>query len=368
MNRRLFVLTMAAVSLMACDKEEVMEVPSVSGEYIEFGMPSVGLDVETRAPLNQLAEGTSFGVLGYCLAQTQPGDTTLNTATGSVSWDTKKSLCRPHVFYKQEVAYSGGICSYSPLVPWLADDYRYSFFAYYPYGDGKGFTVTTGESTLGAPSVKFSIPFDSMDEDTELDDAQVPDAMVAQSIDVIRNTGQVQLNFLHLLTGLNFQVNNYNATDDGATPGDPVTIHSLKLKGTFYKSIEINFDNNYVFPSETFRGTYTLLGDSEDDDITIGGLESVSQIGGKTLLLVSNLKETGVEDGYLGDLDLVIEYTFGSGKSKFVTKTRPENFQPSGGTIYTAQLNFIGDSFVLNFVVDNDQKWEDGGDSEITFE
>ena len=41
---------------------------------------------------------------------------------------------------------------------------------------------------------------------------------------------------------------------------------------------------------------------------------------------------------------------------------------PAGGTIYTAQLNFIGDSFVLNFIIDNNTQWEDGGDSDITFE
>ncbi len=27
---------------------------------------------------------------------------------------------------------------------------------------------------------------------------------------------------------------------------------------------------------------------------------------------------------------------------------------------YTAQLNFVGDTFVLQFVVDNSEQWEDG--------
>ena len=31
-------------------------------------------------------------------------------------------------------------------------------------------------------------------------------------------------------------------------------------------------------------------------------------------------------------------------------------------------MNFIGDAFVLNFVVDNNQMWEEGGDSDIKFE
>ena len=43
------------------------------------------------------------------------------------------------------------------------------------------------------------------------------------------------------------------------------------------------------------------------------------------------------------------------------------NFMPIAGTIYTVQLNFIGNSFVLKFVVDNNQTWEEGGESDITF-
>ena len=37
------------------------------------------------------------------------------------------------------------------------------------------------------------------------------------------------------------------------------------------------------------------------------------------------------------------------------------------GTIYTVELNFIGDAFVISFVVDNNQIWEDGGDSDLEF-
>lgn len=366
-NQSIFALLSLLFLLSACGEEEIGGQPSLSGQTIEFSAPSIHVETGTRAPVDQLPEGSSFGVLGYCLAQTAPDNSTLNPASGSQIWDNKKQLCYPEVFYKQEVTYSGGSCSYTPLKKWYdPTNYNYSFFAYYPYNGA--FTVTTGEKELGAPKVKFSIPFNSTDENTLLDSEAVPDAMVAQEIDVARNTGQVQLNFLHILTGLNFQVNNYNATE-GGDPGKSVTIHSLKLKGKFYKSVEINFDSGYDFPDETFYGTYTILGDEDEDDVTIDGLESVSAIGKKTLLLVSNLNKTSATDGYLGQLTLYIEYTFGEDGTR-TTKplTRPENFLPAGGTIYTAQLNFIGDSFVLNFVVDNDQKWENGGDSDITFE
>lgn len=370
MKRKRFVIILSVLlfTLSACTKEEMEAQPEWSEQYIEFGSPSIWVDADTRGPVEQLQDGSSFGVLGYCLAKKAPDDENLNPATGNQLWQYKKQLCYPEVFYNVPVTYSGGICTYDDLRKWYDPvDYKYSFFAYYPYGEGKGFTVTTGEKTTGAPKVKFSIPFSSTEVSTPLEVNDVPDAMVAQEIDVTRNTGQVQLNFLHLLTGLNFQVNNYNATESGDA-GKKVTIHSLKLYGTFYKSIEINFDSGYSFPNdETFSGTYTIV--SDNSDIEVPGLTSKSEIGGKTILMVSNLSVTTGSSAYLGDLKLSIVYSF-NGKDHYQSEpiTRPENFLPAGGTIYTAQLNFIGDSFVLNFVVDKNQQWEDGGDSNITFE
>lgn len=48
----------------------------------------------------------------------------------------------------------------------------------------------------------------------------------------------------------------------------------------------------------------------------------------------------------------------------------PMTFHPVPGTKYTAQLNFVGNAFVLQFVVDNNEMWEDGksDDSDIIFE
>lgn len=363
-NKPILALITLFLALSACNKENIPAPPSYSDQYIEFGAPSIHVESKTKAgPVNQLPEGSSFGVLGYCLAQYSPSNTELNSASGMQEWNYKKQLCPPEVFYNKQITYSSGTCTYDNPKNWYENTgFYYSFFAYYPYGENSGFTLYTQEKDLGAPRVKFSIPFNSITEDTELDDNLVPDAMVAQEIDVTRNTGQVPLNFRHILTGLNFQVNNYNATESG-DPGQSVTIHSVKLKGTFYKSIEINFDSGYTFPDETFKGTYTIL----NNEVTINGLESVSTIGGKTLLLVSNLTQTGANNGYLGDVEVVIEYTFGNGVRTSKSFKRPENFLPAGGTIYTAQLNFIGNAFVLNFVVDNNQEWETGSNSDITF-
>ena len=40
--------------------------------------------------------------------------------------------------------------------------------------------------------------------------------------------------------------------------------------------------------------------------------------------------------------------------------TRPGTFTPKPGVKYTAQLNFVGEAFVLQFVVANSDIWEDG--------
>ena len=368
MRKRNWICVLLLVAWTACDNEP--EVEPTGGETIRFGLPGIEVDAEARSgPLNQLEEGTSFGVLGYCIPQTSPSDQTPDESRGGVALDLKKSLCAPSLFYKQEVTYSGGGCTYKPLQRWYTPtDYLYSFFAYYPFGDTY-FAVTTRETTLGAPRVKFSIPVTNTAADAEVELPDVPDAMVAQEIDVAKGDGVVTLDFYHILTGLNFQVNNYNVREDengNQVAGEPVIIHSLKLKGKFYKSVEINFDEGYDYPDETYWGTYTIVPDSSN--IEIGGLESVSQIGGKTLLLVSNLNKTDIQDGYLGDLDLEINYSFGESRNVTRTFGRPENFLPAGGTVYTAQLNFIGNSFVLNFIVDNNSQWEDGADSDITFE
>lgn len=350
-------------TLSACNKESFQS--NLSEDMIEFGFSGVQLDSESRSgePVDELPDGSSFGVFGYCLAQTAPDNSTLVESSGALSWDVKKNLIKPTLFYQKEVRYSGGVCSYEDPVSWYKPvDYQYSFFAYYPYD--KGFSMISDENTFGAPSIKFSMPVpDNSTEDTELTTIGIPDAMVAQEIDVTRGDGVVPLRFYHLLAGLNVQVNNYNKDPEDTSTGMSLTIHSIKFVGEFYKSIVINFDKGYDYPNETYKGKYTIV----DSEVVIPAGTTVNKIGDKTLLLVSNITETGASNGYFGNNKIVIDYTFGGIRNQ-KEYTRMETFMPAGGTIYTLQLNFIGNAFVLNFVVDNSSQWEDGNDSEITFE
>lgn len=364
------LILFAVICTFSCSKYDNDSV-EYSDQYIEFGFPSIDFEGVTKGsvPVDALPEGSSFGVFGYCLAQKAPNDPTEVEASGALPWENKKNLIKPKLFYQKEVVYSGTGCSYENPVPWFKPaDYLYSFFAYYPYFPGSGFSMLTNQNTFGAPRIKFSMPVgaaaDSEDYNYNLDQHEIPDAMVSQEIDVLRGNGLVPMQFYHILAGLNFQVNNYNKDPLDPSQGKNLTVRSLKLKGTFYKSIVINFDKGYDYPSdETYMGTYTIV----NSDVEVPAGTSVVEIGKRTLLLVSNISETGKENGYFGNVSLEIHYTFG-GNEKTQTFTRPENFMPAGGTIYTAQLNFIGNAFVLNFVVDNNYNWENGGDSDIVFE
>ena len=71
---------------------------------------------------------------------------------------------------------------------------------------------------------------------------------------------------------------------------------------------------------------------------------------------------------YFGtDVVVHIEYTY-KGNEKTARAERPTDFQPRSGVRYTAQLNFVGETFALNFIAEDNDFWEDGGDSDISIQ
>ena len=86
--------------------------------------------------------------------------------------------------------------------------------------------------------------------------------------------------------------------------------------------------------------------------------------GNKYLLLLSDASG----GTYLGkDIKVKVEYTY-KGKEKTATAERPSDFMPRSGVKYTANLNFVGETFLLNFVAATGGAWDDGGDSDITIQ
>lgn len=393
---------LSALLLSACSTtDDPRPAVDYGDEAISFGTPRVMLDgPRTRATLmNAVTPNTVFGVLGYCVPY-QLGSDVSDYRGGNSDWLTKKSLAHADVMYREPLFYDGTKCVYSSdgvrfnepkrwYVPETAGDvetgrFLYSFVAYHPYGtlaQGGGFTVwPADDKTRGIPRLTYTMPYAAggdMDRNT-LDPEASADAMIATCFDHSASQGAVQLEFQHLLTGLRLQINNYNAVDESDPRANTVTIHSLTLKGNFYRTAEVDFspaDPVMTVGDETFSGTFRFIGDGGEERFApnsarvVGSTPDNEQ--GTVLLLLPKFDATA--DGatsavpYLGtQKTITVEYSYEGGER--VTK-EIRNFSlgriPEQGTCYTINLNFIGDQLLLMFTADAIEYWEEGSDNVI---
>lgn len=412
MNRLRIILYAAALlaGVSACDKEVLPDTgASLSpGERILFSAPpELTVETLTRAAQDGFTEGNAFGVMAYCVPYTVGSDTEFNYGSGSADWSTKRSNCAPEVLYNQKVTVAANGCTYDHTnssgdsnnpAYWYRDgygtdgkentgvtgaaNYRYTFFAWYPYEytDGSGrkyfeFSKPTGQTDKGAPIVTYTMPQTGGDISTSLDKKATPDAMLAVLYNRTKADGSLTFDFSHVLTGLGFEVNNFSDYN--------LEIHKVWLTGSFYKSVTVDFskatsaDDFFTFGTDRYTGTYTIF-DADDHGgkgITLnkpGDGESVTKspspigdgeggTGGSHLLLISGTGTSFGEDVYIH-----LDYTFNGTRVEDWKMQRPGTFTPQPGVKYTAQLNFVGNAFVLQFVVDNNESWEDGGTDNAT--
>lgn len=408
MKKKTYIFT--AVALLAllpsCQQEtldQTGEAPSPA-DYIQFGTPTVTLNTESRSiTKDALTEGDAFGVLGYCVPY-QLGTNNLNYDAGTSLWLTKYSQCAPSVFYNTPVTVNAdGTCSYNNLQKWYvqghgldgaansevgadAEQYRYTFFAYYPYESSNPvFTVDApvNQTTKGAPKFTFTMPQTGNDLNTPLDHTNTPDAMFGVLYNQQRTGRNVSFEFSHLLTALGFEVNNFSERE--------LKIHSITLSGQFFKQIELDFSQTgtltaATYPESYYSGTYTIFDEAnnnqpltlaaptEGNDKTTSGLLPKGANGeGEHILLISGKAPyfgPSANENESNAVKVNITYTFGNDAKETMPYTRPETFTPRPGTKYTAQLNFVGDTFVLQFIVNNSEIWEDGAsdNEDIIFE
>lgn len=408
-KKQLYISILSVLPLLpACQQETFHspDIPTDHADYIQFGTPTVTLNTETRSTTKDaLTEGDAFGVLGYCVPY-QLGTSNLNYSSGTSLWLIKYSQCAPLVFYNEPVTVNAdGTCSYDNLKKWYiegygldgeeiagvgtdAEQYRYTFFAYYPYlSTNPVFNVNApaNQTTAGAPKFTFIMPQTGDNLNTPLEHSGTPDAMFGVLYNQQKTGGNVSFEFSHLLTALGFEVNNFSERE--------LEVHSITLSGQFYKQIELDFSQTgtlttYTFPESYYTGTYTIFDEAnngnqpltlaapeEGNDKTTSGLLPKGTDGqGEHILLISG------EEPYFGPsanendanaIKVNITYTFGDDATRTtMSYTRPETFTPRAGTKYTAQLNFVGDTFVLQFIVDNNEIWEDGAsdNDDIIFE
>lgn len=334
----------------SCQKESIYEqVP----DAIRFTAGVSDLkEVETKSDLvtgSTLPDGSNFGVLGYCVPY-MVGTTTPNYAGASGDWNAKMANSYPDIFYKKEVNYSDGECTYDTPEGWVTTanansdpaKYTYTFFAYYP---STAWTVDTGSTALGAPKFSYTIPITSNNTGNTISDSNITDVMVASVFNHLRSNGHVPLNFSHVTTGLNVKVVNYDTRT--------IQIRSITLKGTYHKKVTIDFATGALSYSGTYKGTFTL----NNGTSRVNPGASVNVDNGETALLLSNA-------GIGSDVQMTVTYRVGGSTTDKTwnsgTSLTSANFKPNPGTNYTLTLNFVNGAITLS--TEAEEQWENGDD------
>ena len=432
MKRIFFIVSCLSVlhCLVVGCHNELGDIEEQATEEILFETPQVNLHLDeasrgiTSATLSKtsLEAGEKFAVWGYCLPYT-PGTTNYAYNSGSSPWLTKRNLCPPHVFDNNlnEVTVGGG-----PTVKkyWYkqgkdldgntnnsigadAENYQYTFFAYYPAEDG-GFRINpdaNGESQAYVANsnsliVTYTMPYNgtaSSPSTVDLggDTYVTNDAMIAMVENHRKANGKIAFTFSHLLTALTFQVNNFTEyKDENDTQyGKDLYIKAIRLGGTFHKKLEVDLfrssSENYSFPNSTYKAIYTIFNGSKVVPYVKSDEKGeIAQVVGHPLLLLCGMQveENGTKvDKYLGpnpyagyDLTKDFEYNVKNGggiylevayqygesgsiiRKQFPLMTQDRTFTTHVGVNYTIQLNWVGESFVIIVVPVSNSSWEDG--------
>lgn len=365
---RHIVCLFLVATLVSCANEDMEWLSADPANYIMFGQPSVS--ASTRAALQSFPDGGQFQVLGYLksykFTSTGVDPTQFDDNSITTPWTTKGSVTPPSVWGNDAVVnqtgttvtyHQGGYCTYDNLTPWNEEENAlYSFFYYYPASGS--FTTSFdkiggsgSDAIVGLPALTFTMPFSGESGKIAQDMDEIPDAMYGFSEDVTRSNGTVNPQLNHLLAGLKMRINNYNTKSD-------VTVKSLRVYGNgFRRNMTLNNDFTITVGSETFVGSFQFIDEAvtvEKVDNTVDATGNFYEID-KTLLLIPYTSSSGI---YFGeDIAVEISYNFVSGDQTQI-KSLAFGLTIEAGTIYTLQLNFVGDDLVLDFYAE--QQWEDG--------
>ena len=372
--------TLLAAVLLAISCEQI-EQPSINlGELpIHRGYMQFSTGVSSRAQLATDMKGKSFGVLGYQYSST-------------TNWATAKPVTAPNTFYNLEVACSeNGTCSYDAypsdndksLKEW--EEGNYSFFAYHPYGEGTGVSLSN-ESATNTPTLTYTYgwlnPTDQDDWfksgfktnaiiDTKVEQisvdvvklynasAPVYDVMTAEAIDVNgRGSGTVGLNFKHRMFALEVLANNYNETTENKNASAYMSSVVLTLNGLQHRTMTIPMSMQSGEAAPDYGGAALgtrsfLITDPEDGQIRIpafnertedgrgeGVPTSLSSVNGGYLMLIP--QTTGLSGSLhwpeLSNFPGNISTTFSSG------------IEFKAGKLYQLYINFVGSGITIALI------------------
>ena len=255
-----------------------------SQNAIEFGT-YLGRDAQTKGAITSSTsiQNSGFGVTAFY--------------TGQTAWTAYGVATAPNFMYNQEVKYSDGAWSYSPVKYWptMKGD-KISFFAYAPY-NADGIKLADKNATAANTSLTFTVQDNA---------ANMVDFVAAQVIDAQQKDaaagGQdaVKFNLKHELSRLAFQVK----TSDDMAAESHVVLKEVDLAAGdfFYKSAKYTFGNTSAATgvwsdAQKMTADYNVAG-------VLAGFQAQT-IGGKTYTAaVRDLKSETAEalfntDGYL---------------------------------------------------------------------
>ncbi len=319
--------------------------------------------------------GNQIGVMGYCDGKNGGQDIYADL------WDAKKDFVTPDIFYNQPLTYDeNGNWAYNwnsqGLHPWLGvgkENAKYTFIAYSPYtdngaiGNREGTFSFSDQSFKGEPTFKFTMPHTGWSEQSELG-LNVADVMMATRKDHTKADGTVGLNFEHMLTAMEFEVNNYNLDKD-------VTIKKIAVKGSgFYKEFTVKGVNieNYTVEDGTYMGTFNVQSEPITLKMAEGNLETGEII--PTTRKIANADGTPLDLLFIvdqnhkifsenGECSVIVTTEKGDSRS---LSLKEGNVTFTRGVKNIFSINYVGNDFLLQ--VRADENWEIGGDDNIYFD
>lgn len=318
----ILVLSAACSGSDALSGDEGEEIEIIPGRTIAFSTGTV-----TRAvPISQL-RGESFGVKAYVL-DNQWASAGYN-AKPDADWNNVQIDCSP-----------SGVCSYQPIQSWIDNKY-YTFFGYYPY-NALGVTVSDAnhEST---PYIEY--------RPSATDPTQHQDVMVASTFDCTAlNTGQVRMQFSHVLFCINLAVNNY---DDEAVRLENVV---LQFTSPLYNTYQVKMDKSEPTATGVMTNThYPMVNRVDVPNTSATGAMNITDAN-RFLMLIP-------QRGLSGTISFAVTKG-GQTTTKEVAFNDPDT-EYRAGYRYTFTLYFVGDAIHLRIIQSNE--WTDN-DSEIEFD
>lgn len=322
------VVFMTVILMAACSDSNAIsdnsdqEVELIPGRSIVFSTGTA-----TRAlPVTQL-RGKGFGVKAYVL-DNQWASAGYN-AKPDTDWNDILIDCS-----------NSGVCTYNPIQSWMDNKY-YSFFGYYPY-NAPGVTVSDSNYE-SAPYIEY--------RPSANDATQHQDVMVASTLDCTAlNTGQVRMQFSHILFCINIAVNNY---DDEAIRLDNVT---CRITSGLYSNYKVKMDkSDPVASGNIANASYLMTNSIHIPNTSATGAMNITD-SDRFLMLIP-------QKGLRGQISF--DVTQGGQTTTKVVEFDDSGTEYRAGYRYTFTLYFVGDAIYLRIIQNNE--WADN-DSDIEFD